>query len=315
MKRHSVFAHAAPVLLGLSLLTLISSAWAQTETPGATSFGMVGITRGQSLKLNLLAWPPGPCVGPTSDADTAPPAACVAACTATLGFTDSMGNMLGATKTVTLALGDSTSLMLNGDTIIPPVTSILVSAPRRMEVLPMVTGGGSSCFATVEVIDNLLQVAVLGVPGAYPPQPLGGFPPSPIMGVLSVAPMETVRLNVVAWPPPNGYPPCPCDGELSFMDMNGNMVGKTLMVDLPAGQATYLDLPGSTLFPSGPVGSLVLAPMLVHPVVTVYSGVVGVGDTAPVASSCNASVEAISNVTGRTVVYWPPQPIYPPNPI
>ena len=59
---------------------------------------MIGITRGTTLQLNLVANQPGPC-------------------TAVLGFQDSNGNPLGATWTGTLAGGESTSLTLNGEDV------------------------------------------------------------------------------------------------------------------------------------------------------------------------------------------------------
>lgn len=132
MKRYTV----TSVLTVLIVLVLANGAWAQ----GATNFTMVGITRGQSLQLNLVAWPPNPAYPPTP------------ICMAELGFQGSDGKPLGTTKTVTLATGESASLTLNGDSFVKP--------RERVEVLPTVVTEGTypptHCFASVEVIDHVL---------------------------------------------------------------------------------------------------------------------------------------------------------------
>ena len=270
MKRYTV----TSVLTVLVVLVLANGAWAQ----GATNFAMVGITRGQTLQLNLVAYPPSPIYPPTP-------------CVAELRFQGSSGEPLGTTKTVTLATGESASLTLNGDFIKPR---------ERVEVLPIVVTEGTfpptPCFASVEVIDQVLAITTVGVPGAVT------FPPQPIFGMLGVTSFQTVRLNVVAWPPSPVYPPTPCIAQLSFADKNGNPVGETKDVNLSPGEAAFLDLPGSALFPSERFFDGFGQHVEVHPIVTLAVG-------AP--TNCLASVEVYYNFNKQTSVYWPPVPFAP----
>jgi hypothetical protein len=241
MKRYGVF--SALILMGV--LVLANGAWAQ----GATNFAMVGITRGQTLQLNLVAWPPDPTYPPTP-------------CMAELGFQGSDGKPLGTTKTVTLTTGQSASLTLNGDSFVKP--------RERVEVLPIVVTEGTyppnPCFASVEVIDHVRASTTVGVPGAVT------FPPTPIFGMLGVTSFQTVRLNVVAYPPNPTYPPTPCIAQLSFADKDGNPIGETKDVNLSPGEAAFLDLPGSALFPPVPFFDGFGQHAEVHPIVTLAVG-------------------------------------------
>ncbi len=229
--------------------------------PGPTNFPMVGIARGQTLLLNLVAFPPTPCM-------------------ATLGFQDSNGNPVGNTQTVSLAAGQSTVLAVNAN-------SLTTAFGQRVELLPIVTGPDGAltapaCVATAEVINNVSRVSTVLVPGAVQlvPQPVPDF------GMLGVTLLQTVRLNVVA------FPPTPCIGQLSFADKNGNLVGTPLNVQLLPGQATFLDLPGNALVSALGVRAAV------RPVVTVTEG-----------AACVASTEVFGNITGATAVYQPqPEP-------
>jgi hypothetical protein len=156
---------------------------------------MIGITRGQTLQVNLLAYPPNPCV-------------------AQLGFQDASGNPVGSTRSVTLAAGQSASLALNGN-------SLTNANGQRVEVLPTIApaaGTASVCLASAEVFDSVRGGTGVLVPGAI------GYPPSPALGMLGVNVLQTVRLNVVA------FPPNPCLGEISFADRNGHPVGNSVAV-------------------------------------------------------------------------------------
>jgi hypothetical protein len=114
------------------------------------------------------------------------------------------------------------------------------------------------------------------VPGAF------GFPPTPAFGMLGVMSFQTVRLNVVA------FPPVPCAGTIRWVDGNGTPIGTSLQVNLSAGTATHLDLQGG--------GALGLRAD-VRPVVTVTGG------------ACIASAEVYNNITKATrAVYYPPVP-------
>ena len=161
---------------------------------------------------------------------------------------------------------------------------------QRVELLPTVQGPdgaftASSCLASVEVVDNLVRETAVLVPGAV------SYPPSPAFSMLGVTVLDTVRLNVVAWPPD------PCIGTMSFVDANGNHIGDAKQVQVAAGgqpQATFLDLPGNALV------SALGQRAEVRPVVAPAGG-----------SACIASVEVYGTATGATHVYFPPDPCSP----
>ena len=212
MKRvHLLFA-----LVGCLVLTQRSAAQTPTVS-NTTNFAMIGITRGQSLEINVVAYPPGSCF-------------------AQLGFQDTNGNPLGTTTTVALQPGQSASLAINGSTLAS-------SAGQRVQVLPNVVpevvvsaaAVVNQCVSSAEVFDNLLGITSVLVRGS------GGFPSNPVFGMLGVTDLQTVRLNVVA------FPPDPCIGQLSFVNSNGTQVGNTFNVQLAPGQAASFDLPGSTV--------------------------------------------------------------------
>ncbi|HYL39537.1 MAG TPA: hypothetical protein VEV17_26705 [Bryobacteraceae bacterium] len=232
------------------------------QTSGPTNFPMVGIVRGQTLVLNLVAFPPDPCM-------------------AQLGIQDSNGNLVASTQVLTLLPGQSAVLSVNANTL----TNAFA---QRVELLPTVQGPdgaftASSCVATAEVVDNLVRETTVQAPGAV------AWPPSPIFGMLGVTLLDTVRLNVVA------FPPTPCIGTISFVDANGNQIGNSKAVQLAAGQgATFLDLPGNA------VVSALGQRVEVRPVVALTGG-----------SACIASAEVYGNVTGATHVYYPPNPCGP----
>jgi hypothetical protein len=102
--------------------------------------------------------------------------------------------------------------------------------------------------------------------------------------MIGVTALQTVRLNVVA------YPPDPCVGQLSFVNSQGAQVGNTLNVQLAPGQAAWLDLPGSTLVTK--LGQRAE----VQPVVTAPNG------------GCVVSAEVWIDLLGATSVYFPPDP-------
>jgi hypothetical protein len=239
------------------ILALAIPSWAQS-LPNNTNFPMIGIVHGQTLQINVVAIPIDPCF-------------------ATLGFQDVNGNPVGTTLNVSLQAGESASLALNGNTL----TSTL---GKRVEVRPTVevaAGVASQCNASAEVFDNLLGINSVAVPGAT------GYPPVPSFAMIGVTGLQTVRVNVVA------YPPDTCVGQLSFVSSQGAPVGSTLQVQLAPGQATSLDLPGSALVTK--LGQRAE----VQPVVTAPNG------------GCFASTEVYLNGLGTTSVYIPIDPCGP----
>jgi hypothetical protein len=255
------FAHFTSRLALTAAGAFLSLAMSEAQVlPNYTNFPMIGLVRGQTLQINIVAYPPVPCF-------------------ALLGFQDVNGNPLGATSSVELQAGQSASLTLNGN-------SLASVAGQRVEVQPVVTPTAiisssvvvNQCSASVEIYDNLLGISSVAVPGA------AGHPPDPIFGMIGVTALQTVRLNVVA------FPPVPGVGELSVLNAPGVQVGKTLNVQLAPGQAASLDLPGSTLVTK--LGQRAE----VQPVVTAPNG------------GCVASTEVYINGLGATSVYIPPDP-------
>jgi hypothetical protein len=187
--------------------------------------------------------------------------------------------MLGLVRGQTLQAGQSASLTLNGN-------SLSSVAGQRVEVQPVVTPTVAisssvvvnQCSASPEIYDNVLGISSVAVPGA------AGYRLSPNFGMIGVTELQTVQLNVVA------YPPDPCVGELSFLNAQGVQVGKTLNVQLAPGQAATLDLPGSTLVTK--LGQRAE----VQPVATAPNG------------GCVAPTEVYINGLGATSVYFPPDP-------
>src|ERR1700734_2195802 len=102
MKQHSLTS-------GLGLFIAFTTANV-TLAQGPTSFPMVGITGAQTLRLNLVAFPPSPCL------------------TVQLGFQNRNGVAVGPSQTVSLQQGQSVPVDLNG--------ASLVAADQRVELLP-----------------------------------------------------------------------------------------------------------------------------------------------------------------------------------
>ncbi len=250
------FAHLTSRLALTAAAVLLFSAMSAAQSlPNYTNFPMIGLVRGQTLQINIVAYPPVPCF-------------------ANLGFQDVDGAPVGTTTYVALQPGQSASLALNGNS--------LTNVPgQRVEVQPTVTvaaGVVSQCSASAEIYDNVLGLSSVAVPGA------AGWTLNPVFGMIGVTELQTVRLNVVA------YPPDPCVGQLSFVNSQSAQVGNTLNVQLAPGQAASLDLPGSTLVTK--LGQRAE----VQPVVTAPNG------------GCVASAEVWINVLGATSVYFPPDP-------
>ena len=246
------------IALSLFAFTVASLGWAQTSPNNTTNFPMIGIVRGQTLQINIAAYPPDPCF-------------------AQIGFQDANGTAVGTSMNVTLQTGQSASLSVNANTLVSELG-------QRIELLPTVVptaGIVSQCDASAEVFDNLLGSSSVIVPGTL------GYAPSLEFAMLGVTELQTVRLNVVA------FPPVPCVGELSFVNNSGVQVGNLLNVQLAAGQAASLDLPGSTLVTK--LGQRAE----VRPVVTAPNG------------GCVASAEIYSNAFGFTTAYIPPDPCSP----
>ncbi len=175
--------YALTFALGVCMALTSANGMLAQVSSGATNFPMLGITGSQTLKINVIAYPPDPCS------------------MVQLGFKNHNGVAVGPSKTVTLQEGQSAALALAG--------SPLVGADQRVELLATVAGingtsTGPGCLASVEVIDNANGATTVLAPGAV------GYPPSPAFGLLGVTSFQTARLNVVA------FPPDPCIGTISW---------------------------------------------------------------------------------------------------
>jgi hypothetical protein len=210
--------------------------------------------------LNAVAYPPTPC-------------------TVQLEFTDSSGNILASGQSVLLNPGQATSLDYGTSN----------PGPTQTVVLPVVNAsnqsGGSTagCLATAEVFDNLTGFSrVLNSPG---PISFGENNPGPIgFGVLGVGLLQTVRLNVEGI---SGNANAPCQAQLSFLDVNGNVLSTGPSLTLNQGQTSYFELNGNTLVNG-------FSPRVqVRPLIATMSA----------NGTCSASTEEYEQITGRTLVY------------
>jgi len=201
---------------------------------------------------------------------------------AQLGFRDINGNAIGPSSTVTLNPGQIESLDLN--------VSQFSQLGQRKEVLPFIAqvpnaaGAASSpvqLSASVQILD-----ALTGIGTTLNPIPPPGAS-VPALGPQVLAGLQTMRVNVVA------FPPDPCVGQISFTDKNGNPIGSTMPVNLSPGSAISVDLNANTL------GLRLGQSIEVQPIVTVVPPLAA----AAVNSVCETSVEVFDHLTQRTESY------------
>jgi hypothetical protein len=130
-------------------------------------FGMVGITRGQTARLNVVNAndvPPGPC---RSSAEV-PPGPCRAQ--VDLIFFDNTGRMLART-TATLAPGHAAFLDLNGDTLERQGNRAQVRAAVMTPPPEPDSVSRAVLVATVEVFNNETGRTIVVIPAATVPAP------------------------------------------------------------------------------------------------------------------------------------------------
>jgi len=162
MKNRMALAKATKLvlLMGVVLALTTGAVWklrpvhaGDPPEPDRARFGMIGLTRGQHIRINI------------ADGDPPDPDRPVSTFNVVLAFVDGAGHVLTnprtgepIRKTVTLQNGQSGFLTINGDVF-------LTSGERRMEVRPVVVSQRQSqptdslsppdpCVPTVEVIDN-----------------------------------------------------------------------------------------------------------------------------------------------------------------
>ena len=135
------------------LAVFLPCAMAMAQGPGfndrQSTTGMVGMTPGQTARLNVL-YP------------TVPAPLALINCAATLTLFDDQGNVLKTASFAQLIPGRPVSISANGDTDLPTQT--------RTEVYGLSFTSGCSLVSTLEIIDNATQKTVVTVMGqeTYP---------------------------------------------------------------------------------------------------------------------------------------------------
>jgi hypothetical protein len=172
---------------------------------------MIGIGEGQTIRLNVVAWPPDPCTG-------------------TIGFLSSDGGPGPvANKAVQLQPGQA-------DFVDLPFLELRLPAGQRGEVQPVVAvDTGSACRASVEIF-----ITKNGSTRVAAPHPEPGA--TATFGMVGIALGDVLRLNVVA------YPPNPCVAQIGFLNANGTPEPEPVkIVNLLPGQSAFVDLPAGRL--------------------------------------------------------------------
>lgn len=128
--------------------------------PDPNRFGMIGLTRGQTLRLNIVNLTP-----PDPNTQIPPPCRVVLSFRDANGrpFTNSAGQVIR--REVLVQAGDSDFLDLNADLVLPPtINADVAPVPPRVQLRPFVrvlsppdpnrTSPPDPCFPTAEVFDN-----------------------------------------------------------------------------------------------------------------------------------------------------------------
>lgn len=233
--------------------------------------GLFGASLAQSIRLLVGPGNPPPGVGEE----------------VALNFVDSNGNPIGPSTKLTLNQGDIAWLDFNAGQYVKQLG-------QRIEVQPVVTllsdTAGTSPPLTVEIFDQITGFSTVLVPAVQ-------VSAAPTFIPQGLAGLQTMRLNVVAFPPGPSFPPGPtCVAQLSFADSSGNPLGPSAPANLTPGMSTSLDFDADT------VGLKLGQRIEVLPVVSVTPTTT---TGPPVASVCGASVEVFDHITGRTETYQP----------
>jgi hypothetical protein len=282
----------------IALLTLASGWLALQSTqafnpqPDPPRYGMIGITPGETLRINV-ANPQLPF------ATLLPPP-----CRVELTFLDSTGNPLLPPVQRTLEAGQSAHFDLNGDALFTPGTGDIL---RRAEVRPVVrvlsnpTDVGTvflapePCVSSIELFDNATGKTRVSA-GLQNPGVIRGFNPQPdpprVFAQLGIVSGQTIRLNAVNVGEAGSplYPPDPCRVTLVLFGPEGGVLAHSTQV-LQPGAATFLDF---TL----PTDVNVRAE--IRGVVTVES--IRRGVPPP----CRATLEVFDNADGKTTTLLSP---------
>jgi hypothetical protein len=285
------------LLVFVSVFLAVKSAHAFNPQPDPPGFGMFGITREQTLRLNV------------SDVPAANPQTPPDPCRVELTFVDSAGNQLVPAVQRTIAPGASTHLDLNGADLFPigdvagltrlEVRPVIRFLPNRAETGRRLLPPGP-CVTTIELIDHSNGKTVL----TSGPQKLETShvttPPDPnrVFGVTGIHVGQTARINVVNT---SETPPDPCRVTIAFVDVNGDVVSRFTAV-LKPGEATFHDVsPQGGVDTTADVTPLTQVPL--RGVVIVQS----LGSRATPPDPCHATFEVFDSATGKTTAILSPQ--------
>jgi hypothetical protein len=258
-------ANATPCLFksGMGTFT-VGPPW--THVP----FPMIGLRLAQTIRVNGPVPVPGP--GP---------------CEALLNIYDAANNLVASQS---VSSPGSVAFDYSLRSAIGATSRLSGRKELRPEVILMPNAAGAAACqaqAMAEVYDDLTKSTSLIVPETSP-RAVGL--PAVQLGPIGVGFLQTVRLNVVA------YPPSPCFGTLSFTDTHGNLIGTPSTVSLTGGQAGFVDLPG-TAVPSDSGHGEVMA---------VFAQTPQTPGVPP--GACLPSAEVYDQLTGGTQVIVSPGP-------
>ena len=263
-------------LAGATLAFALSAPglYSQSAPGSAVQFGMIGLGPGQTLRLNINAFPPDPIYPPNPF------------CIAQVGFANNSGSPVGSTKTVNLGSGQGDFLDLDASTLLYPPHPIRAEVRPVVTMLPSPGGGTPACLANAEILDTFSGFSLVLVPGAI------AWPSDPIFGLMGLAWGQVLRLNIVAFPP-NPL----CVAQLSFVDKSGNPAGPApKMVTLSSGHADFLDVAGASLVPHFGQRAELRAVVTIIP-------------SAAAPPACVATAEVYDQFSGRTWALLDPGPI------
>ncbi len=237
----------------ITLLVLAGSFVLGAAAPSDPSFGIIGGSFGQTMRVVLSALPPDPC-------------------SATVGF---------HTSDSAPPVPDRTFNLTGGQTAFADVdlSKLTGRFGVRVELRPVVHVLGGSCAAAVEVfevftgrttiyqfpppcraaVDSNLPPPCIPPPCRVLVDSLLAPPCIPGFAPVGVAPAQVLRLAVAR---DEGAVPPPCRGALSFADAQGNPIGGSQAFDLAPGQIAFLDINPSRLGTAFAPGRTTLQPRL-----------------------------------------------------
>jgi hypothetical protein len=281
----------------IALITLASGCLALQSTqafnpqPDPPRYGMIGITPGETLRINVA--------NPQLPSLLAPP------CRVELAFLDSTGNPLVPAVRRTLEAGQSAHFDLDGDALFPTGTGdVLLRAEVRpvVRVLPNPTDVGTvflppgPCVSSIELFDNATGKTRVSS-GLENPGVILGFNPQPdpprVFAQLGIVSGQTIRLNAVNVDEAGSplFPPGPCRVTLVLFGPEGGVLAHATQV-LQPGAATFLDFTLPTIVEEPRVE--------IRGVVTVES--INRGFPTP----WRATLEVFENATGKTTTLLTP---------